>query len=118
MPEVRLDLGLQNRGEYSSGGSPTLTSGPASGSFASNETVTLSQQRERRRRGEFLAAYFDPLAHNWDRYRDRNRYYHHTERALFRTYVPRGLAVLEMGCATGDVLAIVQPEHSTRLVLE
>jgi SAM-dependent methyltransferase len=29
---------------------------------------------------------------------------------LFRTFVPEGVSALEMGCATGDLLAIVRPE--------
>src|SRR5262249_20957274 len=45
----------------------------------------------------------------WDRYRSRNAYYHRTQRALFSTYVPEGVSVLELGCATGDVLAQVRP---------
>jgi SAM-dependent methyltransferase len=72
--------------------------------------ATLLQQRQRRR-GEFLGAYFDTLADHWDRYRHRNAYYHRTQRALFRTYVPEGLSVLEIGCATGDLLAMVRPER-------
>jgi SAM-dependent methyltransferase len=74
-----------------------------------DDVATLLQQRQRRR-GECLGAYFDGLADFWDGYRNRNAYYHRTQRALFRTYVPEGLAVLEMGCATGDLLARVRPE--------
>jgi ubiquinone/menaquinone biosynthesis C-methylase UbiE len=62
-----------------------------------------------RARAEALAAYFDPMADNWELYRERNGYYHRTLRALFRTYVPAGLSVLELGCATGDLLAAVGP---------
>jgi SAM-dependent methyltransferase len=74
------------------------------------EQATLLQQRQRRR-GEILGAYFDTLAEDWDRYRSRNAYYHRTLRALFRAHVPAGLSVLEVGCATGDLLAIVEPER-------
>ena len=62
-----------------------------------------------RAKAEVLAAYFDPMADNWESYRERNAYYHRTLRALFRTYVPPGLSVLELGCATGDLLAAVRP---------
>ena len=62
-----------------------------------------------RAKAEILAAYFDPMADNWEIYRERNAYFHRTQRALFRTYVPPGLAVLELGCATGDLLAAVRP---------
>ena len=56
-----------------------------------------------------LATYFDSMADNWELYRDRNAYFHRTQRALFRTYVSPGMSVLELGCATGDLLAAVQP---------
>ena len=67
-------------------------------------------EQRQRRRGEALSLYFDGLADDWDRYRARNEYYHRTQRAMFRTYVPTGVSVLEMGCSTGDLLAILQPE--------
>jgi SAM-dependent methyltransferase len=70
--------------------------------------VTLLQGRQQAK-AKILAAYFDPLADNWELYRERNAYFHRTQRALFRTYVPRGLSVLELGCATGDLLAAVSP---------
>jgi ubiquinone/menaquinone biosynthesis C-methylase UbiE len=60
-------------------------------------------------KAQILAEYFDPMAENWERYRDRNAYFHRTQRALFRTYVSPGMSVLELGCATGDLLAAVQP---------
>jgi SAM-dependent methyltransferase len=62
-----------------------------------------------RAKAEILAAYFDPMADNWELYRARNAYFHRTLRALFRTYVLPGASVLELGCATGDLLAAVQP---------
>ncbi len=70
--------------------------------------TTLSSTRQRAR-AEVLSAHFDPMADDWELYRERNAYFHGTQRALFRTYVPRGLAVLEFGCATGDLLATVEP---------
>src|SRR5262245_31394289 len=66
-------------------------------------------ERRQRQRGEQLAAYYDGLAEDWDRYRARNAYYHRTQRALFRAAVPPGSSVLELGCATGDLLAVVGP---------
>ena len=58
-----------------------------------------------------LADQFDELAENWTEYRTRNRYYHGTENLLFRTYIRPGAAVLELGCATGDLLASVRPAY-------
>jgi SAM-dependent methyltransferase len=60
-------------------------------------------------RGRALALYYDPMADKWEEYRQRNAYFHRVQRALFRTYVPEGLSVLELGCATGDLLASVHP---------
>jgi SAM-dependent methyltransferase len=77
---------------------------------SSERGQTLLELRQRRR-GELLGAYFDALADQWDSYRGRNAYFHRTQRALFRTYVPDGLSVLEMGCSTGDLLALVRPER-------
>jgi SAM-dependent methyltransferase len=62
-----------------------------------------------RAKAEILATYFDSMADNWELYRERNAYFHRTQRALFRTYVAPGTAVLELGCATGDLLAAVGP---------
>jgi SAM-dependent methyltransferase len=72
--------------------------------------LTFLSMRQRAK-AEVLAAYFDPMADNWESYRERNAYYHRTLRALFRTYVPPGLSVLELGCATGDLLAAVRPSR-------
>jgi SAM-dependent methyltransferase len=66
-------------------------------------------ERRQRERGESLSAYFDGLADRWDRYRGRNEYYHRTQRALFRSFVPAGVSVLEVGCATGDLLGNLEP---------
>ncbi len=66
-------------------------------------------ERRQRQRGEQRAAYYDGLADDWDRYRARNAYYHRTQRALFRATVPPGSSILELGCATGDLLAVVGP---------
>jgi SAM-dependent methyltransferase len=64
--------------------------------------------RQRDRAGA-LSSYFDRLADDWEPYRARNAYFHSTQRALFRTYVPPGISVLELGCAKGDLLAAVGP---------
>ena len=69
-------------------------------------TVLKLRQRAKRKT---LALYFDGLAENWELYRERNAYYHRAQRALFRTYVIPGMSVLELGCATGDLLAALRP---------
>jgi SAM-dependent methyltransferase len=109
MPDIRTDqfpvakgVSLPNLQGSGSGMSLQIPSPP--------EEATQLRQRQRCRR-EALAPYFDALADDWDRYRARNRYFHRTQRALFRTYVPAGMSVLELGCATGDLLAIVKPRR-------
>ncbi len=58
------------------------------------------------------AAYFDFLAPDWDRWKARNRYYHKAQENLFKFLVEPGSSVLEVGCATADVLAAVQPSRA------
>jgi SAM-dependent methyltransferase len=74
----------------------------------SDYRTTLLEKRQSART-QVLGAYFDGLAKGWDGYRARNGYYHSTENLLFNTYVRPEAAVLELGCATGDLLASVQP---------
>ncbi len=96
------------------GNDKTLTEHPAGGasggphvSFLPADAILLRQRQQHQ--GEVLAAYFDALADQWDRYRSRSRYLHRIEKALFSAHVPRGAAVLELGCGTGDFLAAVRP---------
>ena len=110
MPQDRSDFGPVGADQSSVGRAHAVPVADASSVAAPNRGATLLEQRQRRR-GEFLAAYFDSLADEWDRYRNRNAYYHRTLRALFRTYVPAGLSVLELGCATGDLLASLRAER-------
>jgi len=100
MKEAGADLRPQNHDEplLVNPHGPTVTRVPPVCTL--DDGATLLQQRQRRR-GEFLGAYFDGLAEHWDSYRNRNAYYHRTQRALLRTYVPQGMSVLEIGCATG-----------------
>jgi len=57
------------------------------------------------------ASYFDSLAPEWDRWKSRNRYYHRVQESLYRFLVEPGSSVLEVGCATGDLLASVKPSR-------
>jgi SAM-dependent methyltransferase len=72
--------------------------------------ATLLERRQARR-SRSLAGHFDGLAEGWDTYRARNAYYHRTENLLFRTYIRPGSTVMELGCATGDLLASVRPAY-------
>lgn len=67
-------------------------------------------------------SYFDALAPVWDRWKAKNRYYHIVQEHLYKFLVEPGSTVLEIGCATGDLLASVDPSKgigvdlSTRMV--
>jgi len=54
-------------------------------------------------------AYFDRMAGTWDLWRNRNRYYYAEMQQLLRFLIPRGSQVLEVGCATGEQLAALEP---------
>jgi ubiquinone/menaquinone biosynthesis C-methylase UbiE len=56
-----------------------------------------------------LKTYFDSIAERWDRWQARNRYYHHNVKQLLQFLIPQQASVLELGCATGDLLHAVQP---------
>lgn len=56
-----------------------------------------------------FTVYFDSIANSWDRWQARNQYYHENIKSLLRFLIPQGFSVLEIGCATGDLLAAVRP---------
>ncbi|MGA3287067.1 MAG: glycosyltransferase [Bacteroidota bacterium] len=56
-----------------------------------------------------LKEYFDSIADRWDRWKKRNRYYHTSVERLLQFLVTPRSSVLEIGCATGDLLHAVQP---------
>ncbi len=55
--------------------------------------------------------HFDRLAPDLQRWKRRNWLYHASLQEELRRVVPRGQRVLEIGCATGDTLAAVEPSH-------
>jgi ubiquinone/menaquinone biosynthesis C-methylase UbiE len=68
-------------------------------------------QRDHGRRGgsEALVAHFDRLAPERDQWVARNRYFYEDEVSFLRFLVPPGRSVLELGCGTGRLLALLQP---------
>ena len=56
-----------------------------------------------------LTKYFDAIAERWDRWQARNRYYHQSVKHLLQFLIPQHATVLELGCATGDLLNAIQP---------
>jgi SAM-dependent methyltransferase len=56
-----------------------------------------------------LTEYFDSIAERWDHWQERNQYYHQNVKQLLQFLIPQHASVLELGCATGDLLHAVQP---------
>ena len=52
---------------------------------------------------------FNALAEKRQYWKDRNRYYYDDQERYFRFLVPEGLSILELGCATGDLLNALNP---------
>lgn len=57
------------------------------------------------------ATYFDRIAAERDRWKRRNPYYHRYLERLSGELIPPGSSVLEIGCATGDLLAALRPRR-------
>ena len=58
-----------------------------------------------------IREHFDSIAGKYDRYKRRNRYYHAAINRFCKILIPRGERVLEIGCATGDLLNHVEPRE-------
>lgn len=56
-----------------------------------------------------LTEYFNSIAERWDRWQEHNHYYHKNIKQLLQFLIPQHASVLELGCATGDLLNAVQP---------
>ncbi|MEP6993716.1 MAG: bifunctional class I SAM-dependent methyltransferase/glycosyltransferase family 2 protein [Acidobacteriota bacterium] len=65
-----------------------------------------------------LAARFDALAADRDRWKARNAYYHRSIEALCRRFIPPGSRVLELGSGTGDLLAALSPDPRESLGID
>ena len=64
-----------------------------------NSSSTYSSTKER----------FDSLAHSWEKWKGRNRYYHTQLIKLMQFLIPQKSSVLEIGCALGDLIDAVEP---------
>jgi SAM-dependent methyltransferase len=56
-----------------------------------------------------LITYFEAIAQKWDHWQGRNRYYHKAIEKLIEFLITPHASVLEIGCATGDLLHAVKP---------
>ena len=56
-----------------------------------------------------VARHFDNIAGDYDKWKQKNYYYYNNIMALVKSVVSPGSAVLEIGCATGKILASTNP---------
>ena len=48
--------------------------------------------------------HFNTIAHDYDYWKNKNGYYYRNLIALYRSLIPVGSSVLEIGCGTGDII--------------
>jgi SAM-dependent methyltransferase len=60
---------------------------------------------------EARLARWEAIAKDRERRPGLGGYYHRRLQQIYRTHVPRGEQVLEIGCGTGDLLAAVEPSY-------
>lgn len=62
-----------------------------------------------------VAGHFDDVAPDYDRWKEKAHRYYAALKASLREIVPPGSRVLEVGCATGDILASLDPTEGVGL---
>ncbi|MFO7657448.1 MAG: glycosyltransferase [Bacteroidales bacterium] len=62
-----------------------------------------------------LKNYYNQLASKRKKYLNRNSYYHRSIFKFFQMVIPRGASVLELGCATGDLIGKLEPARGVGL---
>ena len=55
--------------------------------------------------------YFNQHADKRDKWRKKNSYYHAEIKSLLKFLVPENASVLDIGCSTGDILAVLKPSR-------
>lgn len=56
-----------------------------------------------------IKEHFDEIAEKYDYYKKKNWYYYFQLKDFYRSMIPTGTNVLEIGCGTGDILSSVDP---------
>jgi 2-polyprenyl-3-methyl-5-hydroxy-6-metoxy-1,4-benzoquinol methylase len=62
-----------------------------------------------------VGSHFDTVAPDYDRWKAKAHRYYDALKASLREIVPPGSRVLEVGCATGDILASLEPAEGVGL---
>lgn len=58
-----------------------------------------------------IRKHFDAIAKDYDYYKKKNGYYHTQIKKFYKQIIPEGSSVLEVGCATGDLLDYLKPSY-------
>lgn len=66
---------------------------------------------------EELIQYFDKTAAKRDKWYKRNAFYHNYLRSFYASFIPPGKSILEVGCATGNLLASLSPSRGVGIDL-
>ena len=53
--------------------------------------------------------HFNDIANEYDKWKEKNSYYYDAIKTLLRSKIPSQARVLEVGCGTGDLLAVLSP---------
>ncbi|MBI4039344.1 glycosyltransferase [Candidatus Daviesbacteria bacterium] len=60
-------------------------------------------------RANAVKTHFDATAAEYDYWKKKARYYYSFVKNIYKSYIPPGRDVLEIGCGTGEILASVSP---------
>jgi len=55
--------------------------------------------------------HFDSIAKNYDQYKRKNKFYYQNLKKLLSKLIPSNKKVLEVGCATGDLIVYLKPKY-------
>lgn len=60
---------------------------------------------------ESVRKHFDSIANDYDTWKEKNSYYYDSIKAFVKRFIPPDKSVLDIGCATGEILACTQPKR-------
>lgn len=58
-----------------------------------------------------ITEHFDKIAKDYDYYKSKNWYYYENLKKLYRSLIPFEKSLLDIGCATGDILISLKPRY-------